>query len=149
MTNIYSDNATNTKGYRVHFFPPASPHFGGLWEEGVKSMKHHLRRVIGDIISHMKSSMLTAPIEACLNSHPLCPTSEDSQSLDMLTPGHFLTGAPLLPLKKKSARSSSSKHTEDLGPTRLHETRLLEEIVYRISLPFTSANKIGQVTAKY
>lgn len=26
----------------------AAPHFGGIWEAAVKSMKHHLRRVVGD-----------------------------------------------------------------------------------------------------
>lgn len=28
-----------------------APHFGGLWEAGVKSFKHHLVRVLGD--SHL------------------------------------------------------------------------------------------------
>lgn len=31
-----------------HFIPPNFPHFGGLWEAGVKSIKHHLLRTIGD-----------------------------------------------------------------------------------------------------
>ncbi|XP_032682261.1 uncharacterized protein LOC116849330 [Odontomachus brunneus] len=30
------------------FVLPAAPHFGRLWEAGVRSIKHHLRRVLGE-----------------------------------------------------------------------------------------------------
>lgn len=83
-----------------HFNAPAWPSAGGLWEAAVKSMKHHLRRVLGDQkLTYEEFSTLLAKIEACLNSRPLCPLTEDPEDFyNCLTPGHFLTGSPILSL---------------------------------------------------
>ena len=42
-------NSCVSLGVEWKFIPEHSPHFGGLWEAAVKSMKKHLRRVVGDI----------------------------------------------------------------------------------------------------
>ncbi|XP_031338175.1 uncharacterized protein LOC116167075 [Photinus pyralis] len=77
------------------FNPPAAPHFGGIWEAGVKSTKHHLKRTIGEsTITFEEMSTLLAQVEACLNSRPLQALTDDPDDLSVLTPGHFLIGGP-------------------------------------------------------
>lgn len=85
------------EGIKWKFNPPTAPHFGGTWKAAVKSLKHHLRRVIGDQrLTFEELTTLLAQIEACLNSRPLQPLSDDLENLTALTPGHFLIGEPLL-----------------------------------------------------
>lgn len=56
-------------GVRWSFNPSATPHFGGLWDAAVKSVKHHLRRVIGEsTLTFEEMSIVLSQIEACLNS---------------------------------------------------------------------------------
>lgn len=84
------------QGVSWRFIPPRAPHFGGLWEAAVKSFKRHLRRVLGDsTLTIEEFSTLAAQVEACLNSRPLCPMSNDPEDLAALTPGHFLVGTAL------------------------------------------------------
>ena len=41
------------RGIKWSFISPSAPHFGGLWESGVRSVKFHLRRVIGGTILNL------------------------------------------------------------------------------------------------
>lgn len=86
-----------TSGTQWHFIPPSAPHFGGLWEAGIKSMKQHLKKIIGDhTLTFEEITTLLYQIEQCLNSRPLCPITSDPTDLNVLTPGHFLVGDSLL-----------------------------------------------------
>ncbi|KAH8345361.1 hypothetical protein KR059_002277, partial [Drosophila kikkawai] len=79
-----------------HFIPPAGPHFGGIWEAGVNSIKYHLRRLIGDSSLTYEEMSLLCQIEACLNSRPLYTIVDEMDQQEVLTPGHFLIGRPPL-----------------------------------------------------
>lgn len=118
--HIYSDNGTNFVGankilqeeqqqfertfndtfYREiaemkiewHWNCPSWPSAGGIWERSIRSLKQHLKRVIGDqALTFEEYSTILSKIEASLNSRPLCSISEDIDDIDFLTPAHFLT----------------------------------------------------------
>lgn len=129
-SSISSDNATNFKGannslHEVHllfqrhsneiqeflsvrninwkFIPPNSPHWGGLWEAGIKGTKYHLKRILGNsTLSFECLTTVLAQIEAILNSRPLQPLSNVISDLTCLTPGHFLIGQPLTAFPEKT-----------------------------------------------
>ncbi|XP_072392194.1 uncharacterized protein [Diabrotica undecimpunctata] len=135
---VYSDCGTNFVGAKSyledikshfdkndvitwHLNPPAASHFGGLFEAGIKSVKTHVSRVIGEqVLTYEEFNTLLIQIEAVLNSRPLCPVSNDPNDFSVLTPGHFLT---LEPLKIIPDRDYS-----DVNLNRLSRWQLLQRL---------------------
>jgi hypothetical protein len=73
------------QGINFHFILPCSPHMGGIWEEGVKSMKFHLRRVVGNAkLTFEEFYTLLCQVEAVLNSRPTCPLTNNPDNLQVL-----------------------------------------------------------------
>ena len=84
------------QGIHWKFIPEHAPHFGGIWEAAVKSMKMHLRRIISNVkLTFEELYTVLTQIESCLNSRPLVPLPSDDDGIEVLTPGHFLIGRPL------------------------------------------------------
>lgn len=95
--------AIAAKNIEWHFITPLSPHHGGLWESAVKSMKYHLVRSIDNsVYTYEQLSTLLARIEACMNSRPLTPLTDDPSDLTALTPAHFLGISPAMALLSES-----------------------------------------------
>ena len=86
------DNYLASEAIKWHFDPPSAPHFGGLWEAWVKSLKFYLWRVIGDTALSYEEFVFVQ-VEAVLNSRPLCPLSSD---LEVIMSIHVLIGSSLL-----------------------------------------------------
>ena len=116
-SQIVSDNATNFVGARRdlieldkmvkecaqkysyidwHFIPPRSPNFGGLWEAAVKSMKHHLRRVMKNaVLTFEEMTTVLCQIEQVLNNRPLMALTNNPDDIYALTPSMLVNGSRL------------------------------------------------------
>jgi hypothetical protein len=89
-------NYCSEKCIKWHFNPPKGPHFGGLHEINVRSIKYHLKRVVGEqILTYEEFNTILIRIECIVNSRPLTSLSSDPESFDVLTAGHFLVGDAL------------------------------------------------------
>ncbi|GFX92391.1 integrase catalytic domain-containing protein [Trichonephila clavipes] len=91
LANYFASEAIQWK-----FIPPRSPNFGGLWEAGVKSFKHHLyRTLVNSKITFEEFETIIIQIEGILNSRPLVPLPDNINEYEVLTPGHFIIGRPI------------------------------------------------------
>lgn len=144
---VYSDNGTNYQGAdreltrrlreilqdpdlrnhfateKIHwrFIPPAAPPFGGLWEAGVKGVKFHFKRIMGDFKpSFEEFATLLCNIECIPNSLPLAPLFDNPDNFDALTPGHFLVGSHL--------KSVPSPSVEEINVNRLSRWQMIQRL---------------------
>lgn len=73
-----------------NFNTPAAPYFGGIWEPKIKSVKTHLKKMIGSQVFTMEElTTLIVRVEGILKSRPLVPFSSDPHDLCALAPGHL------------------------------------------------------------
>ncbi|XP_063932288.1 uncharacterized protein LOC135144238 [Zophobas morio] len=121
---LHSDNVLKSltnMGINWQFIPPHAPHMGGIWEAAIKSVKGHLRRILGNVLLHYEEmNTILIMIEACLNSRPITPLSNDPNDLSALTPAHFLIGGPLT--------APAEEDCSDIPTNRLIRYQLLEKI---------------------
>lgn len=80
-----------------------------------------MRKIIGTTpLSFEKLYTVLTLIEACLNSRPLTPLSNDPSDLHPLTPGHFLIGDAITAIPEHNLM--------DLSMNRLTRYQLLIQI---------------------
>ncbi len=116
---LYSDQGTNFRGgenelreafsairaelqeslakHQINFLfnPPAAPHFGGVWEREIRSVKAALSTTIGaQSVPEEVLRTVLIEVEAILNSKPLGYVSADISDVDPITPNHLLMGRP-------------------------------------------------------
>ncbi|XP_014215214.1 uncharacterized protein LOC106644291 [Copidosoma floridanum] len=100
-------NSLSSSDTEWYFNPPAAPHFRGIWESTVKSLKFHLKRVV----------------ESCLNLRPLCPLTNDPEDPYAFTPAHLLILRPffILPQPDLTSGKISPLHRWKLVTQTVHD----------------------------
>ena len=136
-------NFCANKGISWVTIPTCGPHFGGLSEAGLKSMKRLLRRQMGRIVLNFEELATILPqIEQILNSRPLTPLSTDPNDVQVLTSVHFLLGSPLTALP--------SSNEDDTEVSCLQRWRLIQLLLQRLWKRWTRQNLLtNQIRTKW
>ena len=106
-TSTAFQNLCNSHRMTWRTIPPRAPHWGGIWESNIKSIKTHLYRCIGQqLLCYEQLLTVLVQIECLLNSRPLCLLSDQPHTI--LTPAHFLNTTPLQSLPASVVDDSRS-----------------------------------------
>ncbi|GFV38870.1 uncharacterized protein TNCV_2814861 [Trichonephila clavipes] len=106
MADLPSDRVKVSRVFTKHFNLPVDLHFGGLWEAGIKSLKSHLKEVIGNtILTYEEFVTLVTQVEAFLISRPLTEIYSNPND-STLTPDRFLVGTSIIALPEPDLTST-------------------------------------------
>ena len=79
-------------GVRQKFKLPASPWWGGFYEQLVRSVKMSLKKILGkSMSSHEELETALLKFESVINGHPLAYLREDDLG-NVLAPNHLMYG---------------------------------------------------------
>ncbi len=82
------------------FNPTSAPHYGGVWERLIKSLKKVLQSLFHEqTLDDEALSTVCCEVEAIMNVRPLTMVSNDPNDLEPLTPNHLLhmKAQPVMP----------------------------------------------------
>nr|XP_026493409.1 uncharacterized protein LOC113398738 [Vanessa tameamea] len=115
------DSCIAQEGIEFSFTPPYSPHFNGVAEAALRSIKHHLMRLLHQAhFTYEELYPCLTQIESILNSRPLTPLSSDPLGFSAFTPAHFLIGQPL--------KSVPYPQLEEISVGRLERFQRVEQL---------------------
>lgn len=102
------------------FNPPNAPHFGGVWEREIRSVKNALQVAIGSQLpSEEVLATVLIEVEGILNSKPLGYTSSDMANLDPITPNMLLMG------RRDASLPQVAYAPESMGQHRWRHSQIL------------------------
>ena len=83
---------------------------GGLWEAAVKSMKHHLRRVMANsILNYEEMTIIICQIEQVLNNRPLMAVTNNPDDILPITPSMLVNGSRLDTIPQPSLQTMDAR----------------------------------------
>ena len=128
-----------------------SMHHSLLWEAAVKSMKFHLRQVVGaQRLTYEKLHTILCQVECCLNSRPLLPLDSHSEDgIDTPTPAHFLIGRPMQSLPNRDLSTDNFKLLRRWSLCQAPAPTLLEALVPGIPAIIAEVHSLENTNYEY
>ena len=115
------------KSIKWTFNPPASSHFGGVWERCIRTVRKVLNALLKEqVLNDEGLTTLMCEVESIINGRPITKLSDDPRDLSPLTPNHLLLlrSGPVVP-------PGSFAKNDTYGQRRWRQVQYLADIFWR------------------